>query len=55
MSRLSAAGRVASQLIAYSASHRQWWLLAVMLLLGLAAVLVSAGHAAAPYTLYTLF
>lgn len=47
--------RVGSQLVGYAVVHRQWWMLLVAALLALTVAFVSAGHAAAPYTLYTLF
>lgn len=55
MRRLSHLGRVGGQLLSYSAVHREWWLLGVIVLLALVALLLSATHAAAPYALYTLF
>lgn len=36
-------------------AHREWWLLGVVVVLAFAATLISAGHAVAPYTIYSLF
>lgn len=53
--RLVLASRVGRQFVGYSVAHREWWLLGVVVVLAFAATLISAGHAVAPYTIYSLF
>lgn len=55
MLRLRHLGRLLSDVVAYSVATRSWWVLPVVVaLVGLLA-LASAGGAAVPYTMYTLF
>jgi hypothetical protein len=44
-----------TELVAYAIVNRAWWVLPVVLALGLAALGVIAGQVVAPYTLYTVF
>lgn len=39
----------------YAVVNRVWWIIPLMMLLGLVVVFITVGQAAAPYTLYTLF
>lgn len=55
MRRLTHLRRVGGQLVGYSVTHREWWLLVLIAVLVLAAALISAGHVVAPYTIYTVF
>lgn len=47
--------RVGGQFLRYASGQRQWWLLVLVVILGVVVAVLSAGHAAAPYTIYTLF
>jgi hypothetical protein len=47
--------RLGQDLVAYALVNRAWWFLPLTLLIGLAVAVVTAGAAAAPYTIYTLF
>jgi hypothetical protein len=53
--RLRHSFRLVSELLAYAVVNRVWWILPLMVLLGVVAVAVTVTQAAAPYTLYTLF
>ena len=39
----------------YAVVNRVWWIIPLMLLLGLFGIFIAVGQAAAPYTIYTLF
>jgi hypothetical protein len=39
----------------YAVVNRVWWIIPLMLILGLFGLFIAAGQAAAPYTIYTLF
>ena len=39
----------------YAVVNRVWWIIPMMMLLGLVVVFITVGQAAAPYPLYTLF
>jgi hypothetical protein len=47
--------RLAGELVGYAFLNRLWWLLPVLLVLGLASVVIVVGQAAAPVTLYPMF
>ena len=47
--------RLSGDILAYAVVNRAWWVIPVMLLLGLATLLVVVGQAAAPVTLYPMF
>ncbi len=53
--RLRHAARLAGNLVGYAVVNRVWWILPLVLLLGIAALLIVAGQAAAPVTLYPMF
>jgi hypothetical protein len=53
--RLRHAARLGGELTAYAVVNRAWWIVPMFLLLGVVALAIVAGQAAAPYTLYTLF
>ena len=55
MLRLRHTFRLAGEFVAYAVINRVWWILPLMVVLGLVAVAISVTQAAAPYTLYTLF
>jgi hypothetical protein len=41
--------------VSYSVTNRAWWVVPMVALLGVIALAIVVGQAAAPYTLYTLF
>lgn len=47
--------RLAGDFTSYAVVNRVWWILPLMMLLGLLVAFITVGQAAAPYTLYTLF
>jgi hypothetical protein len=47
--------RLSGDILAYAVVNRAWWVIPVMLVLGLATLLVVVGQAAAPVTLYPMF
>ena len=47
--------RLVRDLIGFSVLNRVWWLIPVMVVLGLITIFIVVGQAAAPYTLYTVF
>ena len=47
--------RLSGDFVAYAVVNRVWWILPLMVILGLIAAFIAVGQAAAPYTLYTLF
>ena len=53
--RLRHTGRLAYEFAAYAVVNRVWWILPLMVVLGLVALAITVSQAAAPYTLYTLF
>jgi len=53
--RLKHFGRLVGSFVSYAAVNRVWWILPMMLVLGLFGVFIAVGQAAAPYTIYTLF
>ena len=55
MLRLRHATRLASDLVGYAVVNRVWWILPLVLLLGIASLLIVVGQAAAPVTLYPMF
>ena len=56
MGRLRYTARLGSEFVSYSVVNRAWWVVPMVLLLGLVVALaIVVGQAAAPYTLYTLF
>ncbi len=55
MLRIRHFGRLVGDFASYAVVNRVWWILPMMMLLGLLVVFITVGQAAAPYTLYTLF
>ena len=55
MRRVRHAARLGGELVSYSVVNRTWWVVPLVLLLGVIALAIVVGQAAAPYTLYTLF
>jgi hypothetical protein len=55
MMRLRHGVRLAGELVAYAVVNRAWWVIPLVFLLVASALLIAAGQAAAPYTLYTVF
>jgi hypothetical protein len=55
MGRLRYTARLGSEFVSYSVVNRAWWVVPMVALLGLVALAIAVGQAAAPYTLYTLF
>lgn len=53
--RLRHATRLAGHLVGYAVVNRVWWILPLVLLLGVASLLIVVGQAAAPVTLYPMF
>ncbi len=53
-SRLRHAARLGRDVVGYSFANRAWWIVPVALVLAAAALILAAGHAAVPYTIYTL-
>ena len=53
--RLRHATRLAGDLVGYAVVNRVWWILPLVLLLGIASLLIVVGQAAAPVTLYPMF
>jgi hypothetical protein len=53
--RVRHGARLVREFAGYAAVNRAWWVLPVMLLLVVSALLIAAGQAAAPYSLYTVF
>jgi hypothetical protein len=53
--RLRHGARLGGEFLSYSILNRAWWVVPMVLLLGLVALAMVVGQAAAPYTLYTLF
>ncbi len=47
--------RLAGDVVGYAVVNRVWWILPLVALLGLAALLIVIGQAAAPITLYPMF
>lgn len=47
--------RLAGDLVAYAVVNRVWWIVPMMVVLGVVALVTTVTQAAAPYTLYTLF
>lgn len=47
--------RLVRELCGFAVLNRAWWLVPVMLVLGVVTVFIVVGQAAAPYTLYTVF
>ena len=55
MLRIKHLFRLSGDFVAYAVVNRVWWIIPMMLVLGLLVAFISVGQAAAPYTLYTLF
>ncbi len=55
MLRIRHLGRLVGDFASYAVVNRVWWILPMMMLLGLLVAFITVGQAAAPYTLYTLF
>lgn len=55
MLRLRHGVRLAGELVGYAFLNRLWWLLPLLLVLGLASLVIVVGQAAAPVTLYPMF
>ncbi len=53
--RFRHATRLAADLVGYAVVKRVWWILPLVLLLGVASLLIVVGQAAAPVTLYPMF
>ena len=47
--------RLVGQVFAYSRANRAWWLVPLMVLLGVITVAVVTTQATVPYAVYTLF
>jgi len=54
MRRLRHLGRLAGHLWGFASEHRAWWMIPMLVVLGLLAVLIFAGQASAPF-IYTLW
>jgi hypothetical protein len=55
MLRMKHLGRLVGSFGGYAVVNRVWWIIPMMMLLGLFAAFIAVGQAAAPYTIYTLF
>jgi hypothetical protein len=53
--RLRHGGRLVADLVGFALSNRLWWLLPLVVVLGLASLVIVVGQAAAPVTLYPMF
>jgi hypothetical protein len=53
--RLKHLAKLVGSFVSYAAVNRVWWILPLVALLGLLAMFIAIGQAAAPYTIYTLF
>ena len=53
--RLKHLGKLVGSFAGYAVVNRVWWILPLMLVLGLFGLFIAIGQAAAPYTIYTLF
>ena len=47
--------RLSGEFVVYARVNRTWWVLPLLILLAVALLLITAGHAAAPYVLYPVF
>jgi hypothetical protein len=47
--------RLAGQFFAYALVNGAWWLIPLIVVLMAATLLIAAGQAVAPFTLYTVF
>ncbi len=55
MLRLRHLGALIGEFAAFAVVNRAWWIIPLVLAIGLAGLLVVVGQAAAPVTLYPLF
>lgn len=55
MLRLKHMARLSAQVWSYSRLHRTWWMIPVMVFLGVAGLAMSAASATVPVAVYTLF
>src|SRR3954469_16731234 len=55
MSRVRYLMRLTGEFAVYARVNRTWWVPPLLLLLAIAFLLITVGHAAAPYALYPLF
>ena len=55
MLRVKHLWRLAREIVVYSGTNRAWWMLPLMVLLGVIALAVVTTQAAVPYAVYTLF
>ena len=53
--RVKHLARLVREVFSYSAANRSWWLIPLMVFLGLVALAVVTTQAAVPYAVYTLF
>lgn len=54
MRRLRHAGRLLGHLWGFASEHKAWWMIPMLVVLGLLALLIAAGEASAPF-IYTLW
>lgn len=54
MGRLGYAGTLIREFVAFAREHKAWWIVPLLIVLGLVALLIATGQAAAPF-IYTLF
>lgn len=54
-SRRRAAARLGRDVVGYAVVNRAWWIVPVAVVLAAFVALLVVGHAAVPYTIYTLF
>ena len=54
MGRLGYVGTLARDFVAFAREHKAWWIVPLLIVLGLVALLIATGQASAPFV-YTLF
>jgi hypothetical protein len=54
MGRLGYVSTLIGDFIAFAREHKAWWIVPLLVVLGLVALLIASGQAAGPF-LYTLF
>lgn len=55
MHRATHLGRLALELVRYSAINRVWWMVPLVVLIGALVLIAMLGQAAAPFTIYPMF
>ncbi len=54
MGRLGYVGTLIRDFLAFAREHKAWWIVPLLIVLGLVALLIATGQASAPF-IYTLF